>query len=410
MPDEIKVTVCRYPDRPNLVLRFVDPVTGRQKTKSAGTADEGAAIGKAALWQDELTSGRYQAPSRLTWADFRKRYETEKLATLAPRTQASARSALNHVGRVLDPDRLSKLTPATMSRFQSKLREEGMGDTTIARHLRHIRAALAWGVSMGMLAKVPDLHSPRRAKGQSLMRGRPILEEEFDRMLAVVPKVRPDDAPAWDRLLRGLWLSGLRLGEAAILSWDEGAGFYADLTGRRPCFRIMAAAQKSGRDEVLPMTPDFAQFLAETPEADRTGPVFRLIDQRFSRQLEPHRVGEIVGKIGKKAGVVVNKAEGKFASAHDLRRSFGTRWAKRVMPAVLRRLMRHSSIQTTMAYYVDLDAADVADQLWASYGNNPSQGNILGNIGRNGAKKPERAPADESTEAFCESYVTATIS
>ena len=89
----------------------------------------------------------------------------------------------------------------------------------------------------------------------------------------------------------------------------------------------------------------------------------------------------MISRIGKKAGVVVNKADGKFASAHDLRRSFGTRWAKRVMPAVLKRLMRHAAIQTTMSFYVDLDAAEVADQLWASYGNTPAAGNTLGNTG-----------------------------
>lgn len=70
--------------------------------------------------------------------------------------------------------------------------------------------------------------------------------------------------------------------------------------------------------------------------------------------------------------VVVNKDDGKFAIAHDLRRAFGTRRAKQVMPAVLRRLMRHSSIATTMGYYVDLDSAEVAGpvvgQLWQHSG------------------------------------------
>ena len=74
-----------------------------------------------------------------------------------------------------------------------------MGDTTLAKTLRHIRAASAWGVSMGMLPKVPDMHCPRRVKGQTLMRGRAITAEEFDRMIAAVPKVRPHDAPAWER-------------------------------------------------------------------------------------------------------------------------------------------------------------------------------------------------------------------
>lgn len=413
MSDEIKVTVCKYPDRANLVLRFVDPVTGKQKTKSAGTPDEDKAIGKAAVWEDELRTGRYEAPSKLTWAEFRKRYEVEKLASLSENTQLVAAASLNHLERVINPDRLAKLTAAVMSRFQSKLREgDGdnyppMKDTTLAKTLRHVRATLSWGVSMGMLPKIPDMHAPRRVKGQTLMRGRAIAGEEFDRLIAAVPKVRPHDATAWIHYLTGLSLSGLRLKESIALSWDQDASFYADLTGRRPSFRIYAEAQKSGRDEVLPMTPDFALFLSQTPKAERVGSVFNLLDHRHGRRLKPHRVGEIVVKVGKKAGVVVNKADGKFASAHDLRRAFGTRWAKRVMPAVLRRLMRHSSIATTMGYYVDLDSDDVADQLWAGWGNTPAQGNILGNIDQNEAKKPETAPAEESTETVAHTDVKA---
>jgi hypothetical protein len=47
---------------------------------------------------------------------------------------------------------------------------------------------------LGMLPKVPDMHPPRRAKGQTLTRGRAISGEEFDRLLLAVPKVRPHDA------------------------------------------------------------------------------------------------------------------------------------------------------------------------------------------------------------------------
>ena len=59
--------------------------------------------------------------------------------------------------------------------------------------------------------------------------------------------------------------------------------------------------------------------------------------------------------IGKKAGVVVDKEAGKYATAHDLRRSFGTRWASKVKAATLQLLMRHEDIQTTMRYYVGLE-------------------------------------------------------
>lgn len=78
--------------------------------------------------------------------------------------------------------------------------------------------------------------------------------------------------------------------------------------------------------------------------------------------------------IGESAGVVVDEREvdgetvRKFASAHDLRRAFGQRWASRVMPTVLRELMRHASIATTMAYYVGSNAEATADVLWESEG------------------------------------------
>ena len=42
------------------------------------------------------------------------------------------------------------------------------------------------------------------------------------------------------------------------------------------------------------------------------------------------------------------------------------------MPAVLKRLMRHAEIGTTMKYYVTIDADDVADEFW---GQNWESGN-----------------------------------
>ena len=236
---------------------------------------------------------------------------------------------------------------------------------------------------------------PKKAKGRK-MKGGAVVAEQFERMLLAVPKVRPQDATAWVRYLTGLWLSGLRLEESAILSWDTDAPFAIDLSGRRPRFRIEGEAQKSGRDELLPMTPDFGEWLLATfPEGDRHGRVFKLNCVKTGVPLLHHRVGQVVSAIGKRAGVVVSKADGKYASAHDLRRSFGTRWAKRVMPAVLQRLMRHAEISTTMGYYVDLDADAMADDLWAKHtpGNIPGVGNKSGNIGAEPEATAEAADA-----------------
>lgn len=73
---------------------------------------------------------------------------------------------------------------------------------------------------------------------------------------------------------------------------------------------------------------------------------------------------EAISRIGKRAGVKVNADTGKCASAHDLRRALGQRWASRVMPQILMQLMRHEDISTTMKFYVGKEAEATADVLW----------------------------------------------
>ena len=120
------------------------------------------------------------------------------------------------------------------------------------------------------------------------------------------------------------------------------------ILGRR--LRIYAEAEKGRRNRLLPMTPDFAAFLLATPESERHGLVFKLDGQWTGTPMTPRRVGRVISEIGKKADVIVNKGVHKYASAHDFRRAFGTRWAKVVMPSVLQKLMRHDSIETTLRY------------------------------------------------------------
>ena len=40
------------------------------------------------------------------------------------------------------------------------------------------------------------------------------------------------------------------------------------------------------------------------------------------------------------------------------------------MPMVLQKLMRHDSIETTLRYYVDLDADEMAEELWKTMPEN----------------------------------------
>ncbi len=114
------------------------------------------------------------------------------------------------------------------------------------------------------------------------------------------------------------------------------------------------------------MAPEFAEFLESVPEGQRTGFVFNPLPlSPRNGRLKPERVSRVISKIGKAAGVKVGEKNGKvkYASAHDLRRAFGFRWAMRVMPPILQQIMRHESIQTTMDFYVGKNAEAAADVL-----------------------------------------------
>ncbi len=165
MSEKIRVHVVREKDRANLTLRYVDPATGRQVKKSAGTSKMKEARDRAAVWADELQSGRYAAPSKLTWEDFRTRYEAEVVPGLAKKTEAMIGTVFNAVERITHPNRLADLTAAKISVFQAQLREEGRAEATIRAYLAHLQAALRWAVDVGMINAVPKIQA---AAGQSL--------------------------------------------------------------------------------------------------------------------------------------------------------------------------------------------------------------------------------------------------
>jgi integrase len=401
--DEIKVAVMHYADRENLVMVYTDPISGHRRTRSARTSNEKDAWKAAAAWEEELRDGPHCPPSKVTWRAFRERYESEHLASLSKSGRESAQFHLNQLEKHLNPDRLCKLTASALSTFQTKLRNTGIRETSIASSLRGVKAALSWGVSVGMLRAVPKVTMPHGGKGRK-MKGGPLLGEQFDRLLLAVPKVRPKDSAEWVRYLTGVWLSGLRLGESVILSWDADAPFAVDLSGRHPRFRIRGQAQKSGRDELTPMTPDFADFLLSTPKSQRHGRVFRLNQDGGTVPLDVHHVGQIVAYIGKAAHVIVNPVDHKHASIHDLRRTFGSKWARKVMPAVLQRLMRHSNVQTTMQFYVDLDADTIADDLWAKH---PTPAGEISAVSNNLSNK-EAFSADQDEDPGAVSTITET--
>ncbi len=371
---EIKVTVSNY-GRKYLYMRYRDPVTGKNIAKSTGKTTMKEAVKAAGKWEDELRTGRYKPQSKITWAEFRERYESERLPALSDNTANKVACLFNAIEELAGVDKLVKLNATQISTLQRRLRDERKcEEATIKGLLAHLKACLNWAKKMGLINEVPHIEMPTRAKGSKMMKGRGISGEEFDRIIDKVAEVvneggRADDGAVvrHKRFLRGLWWSGLRLGEAIDLSWDEPGHILADLSGQYPMFVIPGDKQKNGEDQLLPMAPEFADLLRETPEDERTGRVFTLGVRWPKVGPDLMHVSKLIVRMGEKAGVVVNPKPKKFASAHDFRRSFGERWSQIVMPPVLQQMMRHADIQTTMKFYVGQNSQKAASEIYAAF-------------------------------------------
>jgi integrase len=250
-----------------------------------------------------------------------------------------------------------------LDQFELSLRRTKLSANTIRSYLKHLKVALTWATDRELLQPV-KMKLPDAPEDQ--MKGRPLTQTEFDSMLMVVPSVvGENNASDWKHFLMGVWLSGLRRSEALRLSWDDAADFSIDLSGLYPRFKIRSPGQKSRKSQYCSMAPDFSEFiLANTAQADRTGPVFCAPGKSGTRLTESE-VGRRVAEIAVKAEVFTDSKKEKPAGCHDFRRSFGTRWSRFLMPVDLKSLMRHKNIETTMKYYVTTDADDLSARMLA---------------------------------------------
>ncbi len=366
--DEIKIWIIQPLDSPFLAIRYVDPETGLTRQKSTGTTDKKEAERQLGELRSDLSKGRVEPTSNVSWSEFRRRYEDEVVPGLANKTRLKIATVCNMIEEILGPDKLRDLTAARLSFFQSKLRP-GRADTTISGYMAHLRSALNWAVDIELLPRLPKIPKLKRAKSSKIMKGRPITDEEFEQIVAAVESIVGEKAAAsWRHYLEGLWWSGLRLAESLELFWDDDSKLCVVFEGDDLMLRIPGELEKGNQDRLLPIAPEFVEFLLRTPEDQRTGRVFRPMATKVrGEHLTVDRVSRIISKIGRAANVIVDQAKDKPATAHDLRRSFGQRWAALVMPQVLMELMRHESIDTTLKYYVGRNAQRTAKVLREAY-------------------------------------------
>ena len=98
--------VFRRAGRKFFECEWRDPVTGRKRTRTTKAASQREAERFAAKLANELEEGHDIDPDKVTWAEFRQRYETEFLQAKAKKTIEKGMATIRAIEKRISPQKL----------------------------------------------------------------------------------------------------------------------------------------------------------------------------------------------------------------------------------------------------------------------------------------------------------------
>lgn len=251
--------------------------------------------------------------------------------------------------------------------IQSDMQSADVEQSTTNSSMATLWAMISWGQDNEL---IPDFSRPRRRVGKrekqtSKSRGRALTDAEVDRLVDAIPGCVKsfEDSDEFIRAVHVMRLTGMRLSEAWWLSWtpQPGAHYVVDL-GSESASIEFSDVQKSGISSTVPMTNEAIAYFRRIGNPfllDESNPWICRTTGAKGPHKTPGRLGRVIAAAGKSAGIVVktfHKSTGekiKYASAHDLRRTFATNLQRDLSYAERRVLTRHADIKTLMDHYED---------------------------------------------------------
>ncbi|MBM80420.1 MAG: hypothetical protein CMJ78_07480 [Planctomycetaceae bacterium] len=342
----ITVWVQKFKDRRTLMLQWVDPATGKRKSRSSGTRDRRTAERAATDLEYELNHNLYRDASKITWAEFRQMFEDEYVSALRLSTREKYTAVLDVFEQISSPAKLASVDQRMLSQFERGMRRRtvskdktGLAPQTRKNYLGSLRKALRWAHSQDLIGEVPALPKVKVPRKKP----RPVPGESYERLLEAAPDAH------WRVFLMCAWWGGLRLSESAALRRVHSDKHpWVDWTNNRIVFP--AEFVKSDEDQMVPLHPVLREALESLPEE---GPRFFNFRSR--------QCGGPLTRSGMTSRVkVMAKRAGAKLSYHKLRKGYGCRAAQQLGKGnapILHALMRHSSMQITMDYYANVDDA-----------------------------------------------------
>jgi integrase len=227
--------------------------------------------------------------------------------------------------RVLGSDTdVGALTLRETTGYVVKRREDGVTDSTIAKEMGTLRAALRYLGKLGLYDRNPDHLWPPELPHGSGVRDRWLTWDEY---LKVLQAIRPE------------WRDALVVYTQCGLSYSELYRLTAECIGE---LLHVPGTKTETRDRYVPMTPDVLEVLERRAEAHPSGPLWPF---KRSKASQKDRWSKALSRACERAGV-------DHASTNDLRRTFAS-WAfqRGVPEPILIKWMGHKTSTMVRTVY-----------------------------------------------------------
>jgi len=305
----------RETDRNGYVLKFYCPIHSKRIRRNCGTRDRREARRILRECRKRLLNGKYlesdgaitEAHELITtnvrhhiavvtkddgtdktWEECFARYYEHRKSRVRGKSLTDAVSRLRMAECILEGRREEAGLPegGSIREFTSLESMEYLQDRLLAgdEGRYDYRAPITVNTMMGAVmsfVRYCDKHAwidkaPPLSKldVDDVMKGRPITDEELDRMLEMTPEVVGDrSAASWKYVLQILWESAFRVADVMQFSWNDERRIHPiwpSRHGQHPTLAI-PSSQKNKKVQEIPMLPGLHELLKQTPEIERRG-------------------------------------------------------------------------------------------------------------------------------------------
>jgi len=343
--------------------------------------------------QSEVRKGKADPPPEISLKSFVEEHEQLMQSQTSYNTLREQKRALRYLQEVVGNRVLRRISARAAETYVKRRSESGVSVSTINKEITTLRRVFT--LASSRRGYLPEGQNPFKKVQKRKVSHKPlryVTPVEFTHIVSSAPSLR------WKVFLSLLYTTGLRLDEACHLTWMDVDFEMAMLrvSAKRNAAETIPWEPKDHELRQIPLGDELVRLLATLQaDAPENVPYVFLTRERYATVMKQLKEGkwhagrDLINNALRDFKLICRRAGVAACTIHDFRRSCITNWARQLPAHVVRKLAGHSSLETTMRYYLsvqdgDLDQArGIGDGV---LGSGPTD-QILTNSGQNRANQ-----------------------